>query len=333
MRKTVLYGLLLALISGGVPFLCLLLPGGQADPPAPTPTTAVERDVPQTTPCPTPGSAADALRQQPIEVYDAAIGQTRSVPVREFLVGAAACEMPADWPEEALMAQMVASHSYALAQGEAITVNSAQCSGWTTAEVLQSRWGDRYDEWYGHLCTLADRVADALLLYEGEPAAACYHAISCGRTEASQNVWVAALPYLQGVVSPWDRYAEDYEVTVEYSAEQLSAAVAGLTGAAPEGDAESWIGSMEWDGAGYVSRIDIGGQTLTGSQVRGTLGLRSACFAIAWRQDRFVVTTRGYGHGVGLSQQGARAMAEGGSSWQEILTYYFPGTSVEDASV
>ena len=63
--------------------------------------------------------------------------------------------------------------------------------------------------------------------------------------------------------------------------------------------------------------------------MRQALDLRSACFAIAWRGGQFVITTRGYGHGVGLSQQGARAMAEGGASWREILTYYFPGCTVE----
>ena len=66
--------------------------------------------------------------------------------------------------------------------------------------------------------------------------------------------------------------------------------------------------------------------SLSGTDLRSALSLRSACFAIAWQDGEFTVTTRGYGHGVGLSQEGARAMAAGGASWQDILDYYFPGT-------
>ena len=84
------------------------------------------------------------------------------------------------------------------------------------------------------------------------------------------------------------------------------------------------------DAAGYVHRITIARQKQTGSQVRGARGGRSACFSMAWDGAVFTVTTRGYGHGVGLSQYGAKAMAEGGSSWREILTYYFPGTQVHE---
>lgn len=338
MKKTLFCALLLAVVAGAAPFLCLLpvFPaGGQTSAPAALPAAA-DPDTPFPSadeekpdePAGAAGRSDPPAVPATVTVYDAAAGQNLELAVRDFLVGAAACEMPADWPEDALLAQMVASRSYALAQDSPMTVNSAQCLGWTSADVLQTRWGDSYEEWYGRLCTLADSVADALLLYEGQPAAACYHAISCGRTESSQNVWLTALPYLQGVDSPWDRYADGYEVTVQYSAEQLSAALAGLLGAAPEGDAESWLGTMKWDSAGYVDSLEIGGQTVSGSQLRGALGLRSACFAIAWRGGQFVITTRGYGHGVGLSQYGAKAMAEGGSSWQEILTYYFPGTSV-----
>ena len=57
--------------------------------------------------------------------------------------------------------------------------------------------------------------------------------------------------------------------------------------------------------------------SLSGTDLRSALSLRSACFALSWQEDHFAVTTRGYGHGVGLSQEGARAMAAGGSSWQE----------------
>ena len=300
----------LLVLAGAAPFLALLPGGGQTVPKAPAMTA---RPSPAATTVPTPAAA------QTVTVYDEALGKERLLSVEAFMAGAAACEMPPDWPDAALQAQMVASRSYAQAQSQPMTVNSAQCSGWTEESILKLRWGDDCEAAYARLQALAAQVSGAVLLYDGAPAAACYHAASCGHTEASQNVWLTALPYLQGVDSPWDRTAPDFEVTVEYTAPQLSDAVASLTGAIPQGDA-----------AGYVQSITIAGHKLTGSEVRGALGLRSACFSMAWDGAVFTVTTRGYGHGVGLSQYGAKAMAEGGSSWREILAYYFPGTQLHE---
>ena len=311
----------LLVLAGAAPFLALLPGGGQTVPKAPAMTA---RPSPAATTVPTPAAA------QTVTVYDEALGKERLLSVEAFMAGAAACEMPPDWPDAALQAQMVASRSYAQAQSQPMTVNSAQCSGWTEESILTLRWGDDFEAAYARLQALAAQVSGAVLLYDGAPAAACYHAASCGHTEASQNVWLTALPYLQGVDSPWDRTAPDFEVTVEYTAPQLSDAVASLTGAIPQGDAAGWLGDTVWDAAGYVQSITIAGQKLTGSEVRGALGLRSACFSMAWDGAVFTVTTRGYGHGVGLSQYGAKAMAEGGSSWREILAYYFPGTQLHE---
>ena len=311
----------LLVLAGAAPFLALLPGGGQTVPKAPAMTA---RPSPAATTAPTPAAA------QTVTVYDEALGKERLLSVEAFMAGAAACEMPPDWPDAALQAQMVASRSYAQAQSQPMTVNSAQCSGWTEESILKLRWGDDFEAAYARLQALAAQVSGAVLLYDGAPAAACYHAASCGHTEASQNVWLTALPYLQGVDSPWDRTAPDFEVTVEYTAPQLSDAVASLTGAVPQGDAAGWLGDTVWDAAGYVQSITIAGQKLTGSEVRGALGLRSACFSMAWDGAVFTVTTHGYGHGVGMSQYGAKAMAEGGSSWREILAYYFPGTQLHE---
>ena len=79
-----------------------------------------------------------------------------------------------------------------------------------------------------------------------------------------------------------------------------------------------------------MASLPVCGQTVTGAALRSALGLRSACFTIQWDGSAFAITTRGYGHGVGLSQWGAKALAEQGKSWIEILAHYFPGTSLEE---
>jgi len=315
MKKNLFLPLLCVLLGAAAPFLALLCPLPAAAPAtpesaAPTPTAEpVEKNVPQT-----------------VTVSDA--GQRVTVPVEEFLIGAAACEVPPDWPEDAIRAQMVASHSYALYLGdEPMQVNSAQCLGWTDADVLRSRWGDAFEEYYALFARLADEVAGAVLTYDGAPAAACYHAASNGHTEASQNVWLEAIPYLQGVDSAWDKTAEDFAVTVEYTPEQISAALTGL-GVTTDGAPESWFGAAVPDEYGYVKTLPVCGGTVTGAGLRGALGLRSSCFSLVYEDDIFRITTYGYGHGVGLSQQGARAMAAGGAGWQEILLYYYPGCEI-----
>lgn len=330
MKKTLLYAILLGVLASAAPFTVLLLPsGGQSSGATPQSTPAPAAELPALTPPPLAESpAADSDATAALSLYDEAIGQTITVPVEEFLLGAAACELPPDWPDDAILAQMVASHSYALSLGDSpMQVNSALCAGWTDAEVLQTRWGDTYEENHQRFADLAREVSGALLCYDGSPAAACYHSISAGHTEASQNVWLTALPYLQGVDSPWDKTVPDYEVSITYSTEQMSSLLQGL-GLTPEGDPADWFGDVRWDDAGYVDTLEVCGETFKGTTLRSAFALRSASFTVTCTDDAFTLTTHGYGHGVGLSQYGAKAMAEGGSDWREILTYYFPGCTV-----
>ena len=257
----------------------------------------------------------------------------------KYLVGAAASEMPATWPEQALLAQMVASHSFVLYQKEHcedpaagwIGVAPARMQGYLTPEVRAARWGEHAQEFEEKLQALAAQVSHVLLLYDGRPAAACYHAISRGRTEASQNVWEQALPYLQGVDSPLDKNAEGFAQSVEFTPQQMADALSAQLGITPGGDAGSWFGETQWYDTGYVRSIEICGQSVAGVKLRQALGLRSNCFSISLSGGNFFVSTHGYGHGVGLSQCGARLMAEQGAGWQEILAHYFPETTIGEA--
>ena len=340
MKKSSLAVFAFALLAAAAPFAALLVP-----PAAPTPPTDfVQADdlspaaTPQPLPTMPPSNAQNgttvpdaALAAADITLYDADTGTNRVVSVRDFLIGAAACEMPPTWNDDTLLAQMVASHSYALALGAPMQVNSALCAGWTDTEVLEARWGDDFTAYYSRFAALADEAAGALLCYGGAPAAACYHSISNGVTEASQNVWTSALPYLQGVASPWDKTADGYETTITYSCEQVDVILQGL-GLEPETLADTapaaWFGAAQLDEAGYVASMSVCGEAFSGTRLRRALALRSTCFTVQYADGTFTFTTRGYGHCVGLSQHGAQSMAEGGADWREILTYYFPGCEV-----
>ena len=222
MRRTLLELALFALLSFLIPLACFLLSDSTrpaAAEPAPTATAEPAPEAPagERTAAPEPTPTGE----EPLLVLDTGTNTVLTVPVRDYVLGSVASEMPITWPDEALKAQAVASHSYALYQksyadrrslsGAFLSADPARREGFMTDEVLHSYWADAYDKNYARLAALVDEVLDQVLLYEGEPAAACYHAISNGRTEASQNVWEQTLPYLQGVDSHTDRADPDCE--------------------------------------------------------------------------------------------------------------------------
>ena len=252
-------------------------------------------------------SAAYAGDADRFLIQDASTGQVLELSRQEYLIGAVAAEMPVSWPDEALKAQAVAAHSYALycrdhAAPDSIgwlTADPARRQGCLTDPVLRSYWGTAYETNYARLAALVDEVEHTVLLCDGAPACASYFAISNGRTEASENVWGTALPYLVSVDSSTDL-------------------------AAPE----QWFGTPEYTAAGYVAALPVCGQRITGTALRQALGLRSTCFTVRYESGTFCFTTKGYGHGVGLSQWGAKALAEQGQNFADILAHYYPGTSL-----
>lgn len=313
-------------------------PGGQSQPQA---TAAPEPLSPAATQPPAPAAAEDGLA--PLYILDTGTNQVLTVSVRDYLIGAVASEMPMTWPNAALQAQAVACHSYALYckanndpaaySGAYFSADPARRQNFMTDTVLRSYWGVDYETNYARLSALVDEVLDAVVCCDGAAAAASYFAISAGRTEASQNVWNTALPYLQGVDSAADKTAEDYARTITYTSQQMYDALVLNLGLQPDGTAdEDYFGGYTYTDAGYVKTVHVCGTQVTGTKLRSALGLRSACFAIAYADGTFTVTTYGYGHGVGLSQYGAKAMAEAGSGWREILQHYYPGTEIGSAA-
>ncbi len=270
-------------------------------------------------------------------IEDLSTGEVQQVPKRDYLIGAAAAEMPLTWPDEALKAQIVAAHSYALycrdhasaANGSWLSADPARRQGYLTDAVLHSYWGTDYEANYARLSALADAVLSDVLCYDGAAAGTSYFAISNGRTEASENVWGSALPYLVPVDSSTDLSADNYEVTLTLSAPQVQQLLSsGLGIAADSAAPERWFGETTLTASGYAASLPVCGQTVSGTALRRTLGLRSACFNIRYQDGSFLITTKGYGHGVGLSQWGAKALAEQGWTYEAILAHYFPGTQL-----
>ena len=138
------------------------------------------------------------------------------------------------------------------------------------------------------------------------------------------------MPYLQAVDAPdGESAAPDYYSRVEFSTKTLREK---LLAAFPEADlsgpAKDWLQHPDTDKAGSVRTVEVGGIAVKGANLRTALGLRSACFTWETEDDKVVFFVTGYGHGVGMSQYGANAMAEDGATWREILTHYYTGVTV-----
>ena len=288
-------------------------------------------------PAPQPETALSADAETFL-IEDQATGQVLELSRREYVLGAVAAEMSVSWPDEALKAQAVAAHTYALycrdhaalQSGAWLSADPARRQGCLTEPVLRSYWGTAYEQNRARLSAIVDEVLDEVLFYENAPACTSYFAISSGQTEASENVWGSALPYLISVDSSTDRTADNYEYTASFSAAQVQQALAGIGIIADLAAPEGWFGPAEFSPAGYTKSLTVCGQAVSGTALRRALGLRSTCFTVQYQSGNFSFTTRGYGHGVGLSQWGAKAMAEQGAAYADILAHYYPGTQLRE---
>ena len=163
-----------------------------------------------------------------------------------------------------------------------------------------------------------------VLSYQGELIEATYFSCSGGSTEDAVAVWGTDVPYLQAVASPGEENAAHYSDTVTFKAEEF----ASLLGLDLTGAPKSWIGPVSYTEGGGVDTMEIGGVRFKGTTLRSALGLRSTAFSVSCTNDAVTITTRGFGHRVGMSQYGADAMAVNGSTFEEILSYYYQGTEL-----
>lgn len=258
-------------------------------------------------------------------------GSVEQMALDDYVVCVVLAEMPAEFEEEALKAQAVVARTYALKRyqsGEkhdrrAVCADSTCCQAYCTQSDFLQR-GESEE----NLQKVIDAVAqthELVLSYNGALIEATYFACSGGRTEDALAVWGEEIPYLQAVDSPGEEKASHYMDTVSFTMEEFAQRM--------EVDADSlsgnWIGTITYTPGGGVDTINIGGQSYKGTTVRQKLGLRSTAFVMTAVGNTVTVTTKGFGHRVGMSQYGAEAMAVSGSTYEQILSYYYQGTVLQ----
>ena len=258
--------------------------------------------------------------------------------LREYLPYVVAAEMPIYFEEEALKAQAVTARTYTLyrcgrggAHPEAdVCTNPSHCSAMLSKEQLLEKWGEDYEKNFALVVNAVDETDNMVVKYEGELIDAVFHSTSSGKTESSVDVWGAEREYLVSVESPGEEEAPRYSGTVEFSPNEIKTLLnSQIDGLDFSGEAKTWFSAPVRSEAGSVLNITVCGVSVKGSVIRTALGLNSSNFTVTYDGEKFTFTTLGYGHGVGMSQYGANAMASNGSSYTEILCHYYCGAAVE----
>ncbi len=247
-----------------------------------------------------------------------------------YLVGAVAAEMPAIYDIEALKAQAVAARTRVVFggcrthPGADVCGDSTCCQGYLDDQEQKARWGEDCAKYRAKIEQAVDETRGLILTYDGKPIEVLYHAVSGGWTENSELVYANALPYLRGVPSPGEESVPGFETVVTVSQTELCRL---FPDEAKNGMVALEV--LERSASGRVLTIRVGAHTMTGRMFRQALGLRSTQFDLAYDGDIVAITQRGYGHGVGMSQAGANAMAENGMGFEEILLHYYTGVELE----
>lgn len=265
-------------------------------------------------------------KENTIKVLDPDSGVISEMPMEEYVIGVVAAEMPASFEEEALKAQAVASRTFAVYKQEHTkerydVIKGISNQAYNTIEEMQNKWEENFNENYTKIKQVVETTEGEILTFHGETIEAFYFSMSNGYTERCELVFQESLPYIDSVESEWDNESlNNYEVTVSFGKQEFCDAL-GIS------CNNITVENIERTDSKRVKSITINGKGFTGVEVRTALKLRSTDFDIVVG-DSVEITTRGSGHGVGMSQYGANGMAKDGYKYDAILSHYYQNIEI-----
>ena len=273
---------------------------------------------------------ADISKIEHIKLRRVALNKTVELSVDDYLVGVVACEMSAQFEKQALMAQAVAARTMlyrTIENGGTISDDSNTFQGYCDEGERKKKWNDKFGEYEQKIRSAVMSTNGEILTYNAQPILASYFALSAGKTESAKNVWGEDYPYLQAVESVGDMMADGFITKVSVSTADYISTAKSLGATNTDNPTPDSKPSMSESGT--VLQYNLCGKSVTGKQMRTAFKLRSAVFTVEKTSDKFVFTVRGYGHGVGMSQNGANYMARQGSGYKEILLWYYKGCNID----
>lgn len=265
-----------------------------------------------------------------VRVKRVSYGRIDDVRLEDYVVGVVAGEMPASFEIEALKAQSVASRSYVLKKINDNSNNDYDVVDTTSNQVyldddqLQEKWGSNYSKYINKIREAVKNTAYLYLDYNGEVVNAMFFSTSNGYTEDCSLVFSSDVPYLKSVDSSWD---SEVSITFKYSVDFSLQEFYDKLGI--EYSDNLVISEVVRSSSNRVVSLKINGISFKGRDVYSKLGIRSLDFDISKVGSNVIINTKGYGHGVGMSQYGALGMAKAGYDYKEILAHYYIGTNLK----
>ncbi len=262
-----------------------------------------------------------------VRVLNSKTEELATMDLEDYIVGVVAAEMPASFSLEALKAQAVASRTFALykiksSKNDYDVVTDVSDQAYITMDEMHEKWQNDFFQYYPKVREAVEETKNKILTFNGEVICAFYFAMSNGYTEETALVFGDTQDYLKSVESPWEKDLKNFEVTITLSQEEFCQKL--------DISCEKInISDIDYSKTGRVNSLKINNKTFKGAVVRSLLGLRSTDFSIDVSDD-ITITTRGYGHGVGMSQYGANEMAKLGKNYEEILNYYYQDVKLQE---
>lgn len=269
-------------------------------------------------------------------------GKVQEMGLETYVAGVVAAEISPTFPADALRAQAVAARTYAVHklknsgssipahQGADVCADFHHCTAFVMlATEASARWGKNADTYESAVAQAVQDTAGEIMTVSGTPIVAVFCAASGPKTEAAKDVWGSEISYLQSVDSPGGEACPKYTADVTVSIADFRKKVGETFPSADvSGTPDTWFKASVRTGAGGVKTVQLGGVRVEGTAVRDMFALNSTNFTITPGKDGITFHTIGYGHGVGLSQYGAKYMAEQGSDYKTILTHYYTGAAL-----
>ena len=254
--------------------------------------------------------------------------EIQKIPLEKYLIGVLAGEMPVSYDLEALKAQAVAARTYTIKKIEQNineqydVIDTTNDQVYKDDEELKQAWQENYDENKKKIKDAIKQTRGEYLAYDGKPIHAFFFSTSSGNTENCKDVFGENLPYLVSVSSTWDENSPSYQNTTTYTKKELLEKLE-----LPYNDKIRI--QIERNETNSINKITINDKTIKGTEFRFKLGLRSTNIEIEEKDNNIIITSKGYGHGVGMSQYGAKELASIGYKYDEILKYYYQGIELK----
>ena len=259
------------------------------------------------------------IKEEPVKVAVTIDNNVNYVDLDDYLLGVVAGEMPANFETEALKAKVVASRKFVYNRNLSVD-NTTNSQVYLSEDKMKENWGNKYDEYYQKISTAIKETKNEVMKYQGDYISALFFSSSNGYTENVEDYFESSpLPYLRSVDSHWDLTIDPKNTRqVSFTKQELKEKF---------NCQDINFNIIAYKKSGRVATLSVGGKNYSGRQVREKLGLSSSCFTVEYVSNKYVFTTKGSGHGVGMSQYGAQGMALEGSNYKEILNHYY--TNIE----